>query len=157
MTNLFANAAFAIKWNNTSVSSGDKFKISCRSWNGDSYFPGPNLVNGLTSNDYHDNGGFAIVNGNYNGPIYAGAQIKIQVVEDRYNTSANTNVQTFTSQQDYKNIEEWFVESGDYLNFNQNNNINSRNNNINFNNPNSGNNSNSSNNSTTCNSDAEEV
>jgi len=122
MTNLFANAAFAIKWNNTSVSSGDKFKISCRSWNGDSYFPGPNLVNGLTSNDYHDNGGFAIVNGNYNGPIYAGAQIKIQVVEDRYNTSANTNVQTFTSQQDYKNIEEWFVESGDYFNFNQNNN-----------------------------------
>ena len=122
MTNLFANAAFAIKWNNTSVSSGDKFKISCRSWNGDSYFPGPNLVNGLLSNNYTENGGYAIVNGNYNGPIYAGAAIKIQVVEDRFNTSANTSVQTFTSQQDYKNIEEWFVESGNYLLFNQNNN-----------------------------------
>lgn len=122
MTSLFANAAFAIKWNNISVSSGDRFKISCRSYNGDSYFPGPNLINGLLSNDYHDNGGYAIVNGNYNGPIYAGAQIKIQVVEDKYNTHANTNVQTFTSQQNYKNIEEWFVESGDYLIFNQNNN-----------------------------------
>ena len=114
--------AFAIKWNSTSVSSGDKFKISCRSKNGDSYFPGPNLVNGLLSNDYHDNGGYAIVNGYYDGPIYAGAQIKIQVVEDRYNTNVNTSVQTFTSQQNYKNIEEWFVESGDYLLFNQNNN-----------------------------------
>jgi hypothetical protein len=114
--------AFAIKWNSNSVSSGDRFKINCRSKNGDSYFPGPNLVNGLLSNDYHDNGGYAIVNGNYNGPIYAGAIINIQVVEDRFNTHANTSVQTFTSQQNYKNIEEWFVESGDYLNFNQNNN-----------------------------------
>jgi hypothetical protein len=115
--------AFAIKWNSTSVSSGDKFKISCRSKNGDSYFPGPNLLNGLTSNNYQDNGGYAIVNGDYNGPIYAGAQIKIQVVEDRFNVNVDTSVQTFTSQQNYKNIEEWFVESGDYLNFNQKDNL----------------------------------
>ena len=114
--------AFAIKWNSTSVSSGDKFKISCRSYNGDSYFPGPNLVNGLLDNDYTSNGGYAIVNGDYNGPIYAGATITIQVVEDRYNTSANLSAQTFISQQNYKNIEEWFVESGDYLLFNQNDN-----------------------------------
>lgn len=120
--NVSPNHAFVIKWNSNSLSVGDKFKISCRSYNGDSYFPGPNLVNGLLSNDYHDNGGYAIVNGNYNGPIYAGAAIKIQVVEDRFNTSANTNVQTFTSQQNYKNIEEWFVESGNYLLFNQNDN-----------------------------------
>lgn len=116
------NHAFVIKWNSNSVSVGDKFKISCRSYNGDSYFPGPNLVNGLLSNNYTENGGYAIVNGNYNGPIYAGAQIKIQVVEDRFNTNVDTSVQTFTSQQNYKNIEEWFVESGDYINFNQNDN-----------------------------------
>jgi hypothetical protein len=118
----YSNFAFAIKWNSTSVSLGDKFKISCRSNNGDSYFPGPNLVNGLLSNNAHDNGGYAIVNGNYNGPIYAGATIKIQVVEDTYNVNVNTSVQTFISQQNYKNIEEWFVESGDYLNFDQNDN-----------------------------------
>ena len=118
-----SNHAFAIKWNSSSVSSGDRFKISCRSYTGDNYFPGLNLVNGLLDNDYTYNGGFAIVNGNYNGPIYAGAQIKIQVVEDRFNTNVDTSVQTFTSQQNYKNIEEWFVESGDYLNFNQNNNL----------------------------------
>ena len=114
--------AFAIKWNSTSLSVGDRFKISCRSFNGDNYFPGPNSSTGLLSNNYQDNGGFAIVNGNYNGPIYSGAQIKIQIVEDRFNQNATTSVQTFVSQQNYKDIEEWFVESGDYLNFNQNNN-----------------------------------
>jgi len=119
----YPSHAFVIKWNSSSVSVGDKFKISCRSQNGDNYFSGGPLNPGLLSNDYHDNGGFAIVNGDYNGPIYAGAQIKIQVVEDRYNTNVDTSVQTFTSQQNYKNIEEWFVESGDYLLFNQKNNL----------------------------------
>jgi hypothetical protein len=113
--------AFAIKWNSASVSPGDKFKISCRSQNGDNYFPGALNAGGLLDQDWGVTGGYAIVNGDYNGPIYAGATIKIQIIEDKYNASPYTAVQTFTSQYSYKNIEEWFVESLEFFNFRQNN------------------------------------
>jgi hypothetical protein len=114
--------AFYIKWNNTSVSPLDKFKINCRSKNGDNYFVGPSNNTGLYDNDYSKNGGFAIVNGNFNDPIYAGASITMQLKEDRYNSNADvTTVYSFTSPQTYKNIEEWFIESYAFASFNQKN------------------------------------
>lgn len=116
-----SDLAFIIRWSSTSVSLGDKFKISCRSKNGDNYFPGPSNNTGLLDNLSSQNGGFAVVNGNYNGPIYAGANITIQIVEDRHNSNVDTTTQIFTSQYDYKNIEEWFVESLEFFNFTQNN------------------------------------
>ena len=117
----FSSFAFAIKWNSTSLSIGDKFKINCRSKNGDNYFPGAINNCGLLDTDWGKTGGFAIVNGDYNGPIYAGATIKIQIIEDRYNANPYTSVQTFTAQSSYINIEEWFVESQEFFNFKQNN------------------------------------
>tara|TARA_R110000868_G_scaffold137611_1_gene351168 strand:+ start:2337 stop:6401 length:4065 start_codon:yes stop_codon:yes gene_type:complete len=117
----YSDLAFIIRWSSTSVSPGDKFKISCRSKNGENYFPGPSNNTGLLDNMSNQNGGFAVVNGNYNGPIYAGASITIQIVEDRHNSNAYLTAQTFTSQYDYKNIEEWFVESQEFFNFTQNN------------------------------------
>ena len=106
------NIAFAIKWTSNQLSVGDRFKISCRSENGDNYFSGVANSNGLLVNGYNNNGGFAIVNGNYNGPIYAGANISITINQDTNNSNVYTSTQLFTSQQTYSNIEEWFVESG---------------------------------------------
>jgi hypothetical protein len=109
------NIAFAIKWTSNQLSIGDKFKISCRSENGDNYFPGAsNNTNniGLLANGYDDNGGFAIVNGNINGSIFAGANISITINQDSNNSNTYTSTQSFTAQQTYKNIEEWFIESG---------------------------------------------
>jgi len=117
-----SDLAFVIKWGSTiSLSIGDKFKISCRSKNGDNYFPGATNNCGLLDTDWGKTGGFAIVNGDYNGAIFPGAVIKIQIVEDRYNSSPYVTVQSFVSQYYYKNIEEWFVESLEFLNFIQNN------------------------------------
>ena len=113
------NLAFVIKWNSTSVSIGDKFIINCRSENGNNYFENSNGNNGgLLNTHYTKNGGFAIVNVNCNGPVYAGALISIKIKRDKYNPNAYTTLQTFPpSQQNYSNIEEWFIESGAYLLF----------------------------------------
>lgn len=115
------SAAFAIKWSaNISLSVGDKFKISCRSYQGDNYFSGPsNIGNGSQTGLLDTNISYAVVNGDYNGPIYPGASIKILITTDRWNSSAYTNTQTFISQQYWENIEEWFVESLAFLNFRQ--------------------------------------
>ncbi len=107
-----SNIAFAIKWTSNQLSVGDRFKISCRSENGDNYFNGVQNNTGLLVNGWDQNGGFVIVNGNYNGPIYAGANISITINQDSRNSNVYTSTQLFTSQQTYSNIEEWFVESG---------------------------------------------
>ena len=119
------NLAFVIKWNSTSVSIGDKFIINCRSENGNNYFENSNGNNGgLLNTHYTKNGGFAIVNSNCNGPVYGGAIISITIKRDKYNPNAYTTLQTFPpSQQNYNNIEEWFIESGAYLLFKENNNL----------------------------------
>jgi hypothetical protein len=44
--------------------------------------------------------------------IQAGDIIKLQIVEDSLNTSADLAIQQFTSGGNYKNIEEWFNEDG---------------------------------------------
>lgn len=106
------NVAFAIKWTSNQLSVGDRFKIGCRSKKGDNYFNGVQNNTGLVVNGWDQNGGFVIVNGDYNGPIYSGANISITINQDSRNSNVYTSTQLFTSQQTYSNIEEWFVESG---------------------------------------------
>lgn len=113
------NIAFYIQINQGTFSVGDKWKISCRSINGSNYF-GSN-TGGLSDNFYTKNGGIAIVSGNFTGKIFAGAIISIKITQDRYNPNVDTTTQTFTSPQTYENIEEWFIESGAWKNFNQKN------------------------------------
>lgn len=117
-----SNLAFQIKWNSDSLSDGDRFIVNCRSSNGNNYFNNSNGNNGgLLETKYTKNGGFAIVNVNCNGPVYAGAVISITIKRDKYNSNAYTTLQTFPpSQQNYNNIEEWFIESGAYTSFIQN-------------------------------------
>ena len=108
-----SNIAFAIKWTSNQLVAGDKFKISCRSKEGDNYFNGVQNNTGLQVNGWNQNGGFVIVNGNYNGPIYSGAVVSITVNQDSRNGNVYSTTQTFpASPITYKNIEEWFVESG---------------------------------------------
>ena len=66
-------------------------------------------------------------NGNYGGhailtspsPIYPGAQINIEIEydSDPLNPSRATGIQSFTSQDYYSTIEEWFYESGAFSSF----------------------------------------
>lgn len=134
-TSVFANTnantsntvgpAFFIVFDSSNFSVGDKWKISCRSANGNNYWS-PGLAagqnSGLLSNGAFNNGGFAIVTGDFKDQIYSGATIHINIEEDRYNTNAGTPiVNTYTANANYKNIEEWFIESGAYLNFIQRN------------------------------------
>jgi hypothetical protein len=113
------NIAFYIQINQGTFSVGDKWKISCRSINGANYF-GSN-TGGLSDNFYTKNGGIAIITGNFTGKIFAGAIISIKITQDRYNSNVDTTTQTFTSPQTYENVEEWFIESGAWKNFNQKN------------------------------------
>jgi hypothetical protein len=56
----------------------------------------------------------------YNGPIYPGAVIDINILRDESPTSSNPDRainNTWTSNNYYKNIEEWFWQSGAYASF----------------------------------------
>jgi hypothetical protein len=133
-TSVFANTnantsstvgpAFFIVFDSLNFSSGDKWKVSCRSVNGNNYWA-PNLVgfnSGLLDNNAFSNGGFAIVTGDFKGPINNGSTITITIDDDRYNTNAGTPLtNTYTVTGTYKNIEEWFIESGAYQSFQQKN------------------------------------
>lgn len=109
--------AFFMEIGQGNYSVGDRWKISCRSNNGSNYFGSDAQYGGPESNLYTQNGGIAIVNGNFSGNIFAGANISITITQDKYNTNAYTTTQTFTSPQTYQNIEEWFIESGAWKNF----------------------------------------
>ena len=121
------NAAFFIQFNSNNFIVGDKWKIGGRtnkqssitpiSW-GTNYFGSSSLTNSSVY-DYIEglNGGMAVVSGSFSGPIYAGAQVTIRVLNDRHNSYAYSVPQTFTSPQQYENIEEWFVESGAWTTF----------------------------------------
>lgn len=120
-TSATVGPAFFIVFDSLNFSVGDKWKISCRSANGSNYWY-PNLVggSGLFSNNSNENGGFAIVTGDFSGPIYDGSTITISILQDRWNNNAQTPlINTYTATATYKNIEEWFIESGAYLNFQQ--------------------------------------
>jgi hypothetical protein len=118
------NTAFFIVFDSLNFSVGDKWKVSCRALNGGNYWSPSTLNqnNGLLNNKAFQNGGFAVVTGNFKEPIYSGATIKIDIISDSQNANAGTPISnTYTATSTYKNIEEWFVESGAYLSFSQNN------------------------------------
>ena len=74
--------------------------------------------NDLDSYDPDDYGGHAILL--YNSPIYNGAVIQINILYDRpANSGSPVRFQPnyFTSDNYYKNLEEWFWKSGAYQNF----------------------------------------
>ena len=72
-------------------------------------------MDGIPTNIY---GGHAILN--YNGPIYSGANININIIRDTPPTGSdpirNQN-NSWTSDNYYKNLEEWFWKSGAYQSF----------------------------------------
>ena len=69
---------------------------------------------GLDPDDY---GGHSILN--YNGPIYSGALIEINILNDAPPASSIQRNQnnSWTSDNYYKNLEEWFWKSGAYQSF----------------------------------------
>ena len=113
---------------------GDSWRINCRasgSGSEETVF-GDHLgmlwFKGATTIPYWQHGGFAMIPGTSwsetvvetDRAIQAGAQINIQITEDRNNPSQALNtLQTFTSSRRYENIEEWFYEDGIYTQFNQ--------------------------------------
>jgi hypothetical protein len=119
-----SNTAFFIVFDSSNFSVGDKWKVSCRAINGGNYWnpSTSNQSNGLLNNQSNQNGGFAIVTGNFKDPIYAGATIKIDITGDSQNQNFGVpSTNTYTATSTYKNIEEWFVESGAYTTFLQKN------------------------------------
>jgi len=117
-----------IKWNYTPT-VGDIWKINVRSQEGffiDNYFGGKGILGPSASNSssnvlWSNNVGGYLVLGESNAnlqTINEGDIISIEVTQDLYNPSAYTTLQVFPpSPATYENIEEWFVESGEYLNF----------------------------------------
>jgi hypothetical protein len=125
------NTAFFMSFSSNSFSVGDKWKISCRAegFNGLVQNPTTGNVRGISYFNSSPNqlgvsdttaGGVSVSTGDFSGPIYAGAQIEIKLIEDSGNSNLYSNTQIFTSPQTYENVEEWFVESGAFNNFIQN-------------------------------------
>ena len=122
-------SAFFIQFNSNNFSVGDKWKIGGRTsippsntnislGHGSNYFGSSSITNSSVYGYTEGlNGGMAVLSGTFTGPIYAGASITIQVLNDRFNSNAYSTAQNFTSPQTYENIEEWFVESGAWQNF----------------------------------------
>lgn len=142
LTNIYLNSSLSdyiqIYWNlQSNIVVGDRWKINCRTSSSytSNYFgglglPDPNTV--FTASSI-PNGGWSILPA-YNGDnntslypsnfyfpdqkIYAGAVINITIKQDSTNGQAFTSLQQFISPAKYDNIEEWFVESGAYAQFN---------------------------------------
>ena len=120
-----------IKWN-TTPANGDYWKINVRGLSNsnvftENYFNGKGIPTysptaGTTSDIiYNANVGGYVILGEANPAldqsIYIGDVITITINQDLFNGSAYTSAQVFYSNDNYKNIEEWFVESGAYQTF----------------------------------------
>lgn len=120
-----------IKWNYIPT-VGDVWKINARSRNGlfvENYFGGKGILNTSalvpTSTPYNilwnNNVGGYLVLGETNSSlqkINEGDIVTIQIINDTYNDQAYTTEQIFPpSPATYENIEEWFIESGEWQNF----------------------------------------
>lgn len=82
-------------------------------WYNDVIDIAPDLITGIISY-----GGHAVVN-TY-GPIYQGATIEIEIIEDGQPGSGDRNsFMSLTSTKYYQNFEEWFWKDGAYLSFTQ--------------------------------------
>lgn len=128
--------AFTIRFSTTTgFVVGDKWKVSCRgivygNIANTNYFGGIGISQMLSNAPASLVGGYAIIPSagwspapapnEIDQPINVGAVITIQILEDRYNPNGQFGAQQFPpADRNYKNIEEWFVESGAYLLFGQ--------------------------------------
>jgi len=127
--------AFTIRFSTTTgFIVGDKWKVSCRgivfgSTANVNYFGGIGISQMNASTPASLVGGYAIIPGigwspdispEIDRPINVGAVITLNILQDKYNPNAQVGAQQFPpSDRNYKNIEEWFVESGAYLLFDQ--------------------------------------
>lgn len=129
------SVAFYIRFSTaTGFVVGDKWKISCRgqvpgtyAWL--NYFGGIGLSQLFSGTPSGLVGGYAIVPGSgwspnssteVDRPINVGAVITLAVISDKYNPSQQAGLQQFPpSDRNYRNIEEWFIESGAYSQFQQ--------------------------------------
>ena len=104
---------FNITWN-SQPSVGDVWKVNIRSTYGSS--SSLNYFNGVGVNVLSVPRCPITLDNNSDITIYPGDVIEIKYNEDQ-NPNASNIVQTFYSNSTYQNIEEWFVESGAYLDF----------------------------------------
>ncbi len=101
---------------------GDRWKVNVRSGGNllGNYFGGvgiPNSSSPWTAGEY---GGGIIANKGFTDPILAGAVITMELLEDSLNPNQQPAAQQFPpSPSNFENIEEWFVESGAYLEYDQ--------------------------------------
>jgi hypothetical protein len=101
---------------------GDRWKVNVRSGGNllGNYFGGVGIPNGSSTWNPGDYGGAVIANKGFTDPILAGAVITMELLEDSLNTTDLPSAQQFPpSPSYYENIEEWFVESGAYLEYDQ--------------------------------------
>lgn len=115
-----------IKWNYIPT-VGDVWKINVRSSQGffiENYFGGKGIINNTgtgTNVLWNNNVGGYLVLGETNPSlqrINEGDIVSIQIIQDLYNDQAYTTEQVFPpSPATYENIEEWFIESGAWQNF----------------------------------------
>jgi len=144
------NAAYykGDKWKINIRANEDKFPLAYPVFSNNA-FPNPTNYNvippdGINAGDAEDfennlsasgeegaiYGGFAVCNGGtqlkdsdgneIDRPIRNGDIITIKIKQDSRNPNVNTEIQEFFSPGDYENIEEWFIESGSYKQFIQN-------------------------------------
>jgi hypothetical protein len=122
-----------IRWDaDTGYTTGDVFIFNVRGYNtigGVNGYTGTNLDPGSIKGLYNNNnvidmpkpdyGGAALVN--FDSPIYPYAEITIKIVRDGVPASSDRQItNTFTPNGNYyKNLEEWFWASGEYINFDQ--------------------------------------
>jgi hypothetical protein len=132
-----AQTAFNVVISPTEALLGDKWVFNCRTTYGFNDFTNPTL--GADGGNYYGGTGLPSTSstysqGNYGGgaivtngwsefpdnSINVGAVIRITCIQDSLG-SPYTTVQPFISQSNYKNIEEWFNQSGAWSQFTANN------------------------------------
>lgn len=117
---------FYITWSNFPVIN-DKWKITTRCTIGGSGVTLGGAAVAVTNSENifggsnNSEGGYIILNPDLNLPsdfeILTGDIITINIVQDLLNSSAPQGPQVFYADRNYKNIEEWFIESGSHLTF----------------------------------------
>ena len=115
-----------VKFNSQPL-AGDVWRVNVRGF-GDNpinnYFGGQGILASANSTWAIDNGIYDIPGGwaviECDQQIFSGDVITIKIAADSLNPIVDLDIQQFVSSGNYKNIEEWFVEDGAYLNFTNN-------------------------------------
>lgn len=109
-----------IQWTSGYKTIGDVWKVVFRNSSdfGGNYFGGVGLPNGGDF-DFGQYGGGVIVNSGFTDPILPGAVIRMQMIQDSEGNPYTIEQIFPPSQSRYENIEEWFVESGAWQQFQQ--------------------------------------